>query len=438
MIKDIFRPILEKRKKVLDEIVENTIGLHKKYYFDYTASGLGYSTVESRIHEVLLTYANTHSKEATMAAQTDFYYNEARAQLKNSLEINDEFAILPCGYGATSAIKRLQEILGIYIPPATRKRFSLLEESISRPLVITGPYEHHSNEISYREALCDCVRVRINDKGTIDLKHLESILRNSKHTQIIGTFCIASNVTGIITPYEKISKLLRKYNAIVCFDAAASSAYMNVPCSLYDAMFLSPHKLLGGPGSCGILVVKKELIDNTLAPTFAGGGTVEYVDRGNHNFIDEKEIREDAGTPGVLQLVRAALAYQLRNEVGLLWIKKRKKYLLHHLLEGLNKIDNCKVYGNFNVQNIGNISLNIQGFDPYAICENLSEKYALQTRAGCSCAGPYGHDLLGMNDNSDLQSRPGWLRISVHYSQNIDSINYFLASLKEYTNKATC
>jgi selenocysteine lyase/cysteine desulfurase len=293
-----------------------------------------------------------------------------------------------------------------------------------------GPYEHHSNEISYREALCDSVRVGLDEKGIIDLGHLESLLRSNTHRQVIGAFCIASNVTGIITPYEKISKLLRHYGALVCFDAAASSPYMNVPCSLYDAMFLSPHKLLGGPGSCGLLLIRKELIDEETAPTFAGGGTVAYVDRNSHRFIEGKEAREDAGTPGILQLIRAALAYQLRNELDFAWIKEQKERLMKRLICGLEKIEGCTIYGNKSEENIGIVSFNIEGIDPFVLCGRLSHHNGLQTRAGCSCAGPYGHDLLGLKDNTDLQERPGWLRISVHFSQETADIDYLLSALE--------
>jgi len=431
MSKDLFRPLLGTEKELKEEIKNSIIGVHKKQYFDYTASGLAYKAVESRIQEVLKTYANTHSKEASMAAKMDFYYKEARRHLKNSLKLEPDFAILPSGCGATSAIKKFQEIIGIYIPPATRKRFNFQSDTLSRPLIIIGPYEHHSNEVSYREALCDTVRIGINSEGVIDLEQLEQILKTSKYRQVIGTFCIASNVTGIITPFEKISALLRKYGAIVCFDAAASSPYMNVPSSLYDAMFLSPHKLIGGPASCGLLVIRKELIDESIAPTFAGGGTVMYVDRNAHNFIDEKESREDAGTPGILQLIRAALAYQLRNEIGFIWIKKEKNRLLKHLLNGLLKIQRCKIYGNLQEDNIGIVSFNIEGIDPYLLCSYMSKQNGIQTRAGCSCAGPYGHDLLGLDDNSSMEEKPGWLRISIHYSQEIEDIDYLLCVIKK-------
>ncbi|MCT7621551.1 aminotransferase class V-fold PLP-dependent enzyme, partial [Aliarcobacter butzleri] len=416
MNKDIFRPFFDKNADILNFIRYNTIGKNKKEYFDYTASGLGFRQIENRIHDVLETYANTHSKEASNADKTTNYYERARINLAHNLELTDDFAILPSGCGSTAAIKHFQELLGLYIPPATKKRFNFEIDEKNAPLVIVGPYEHHSNEVSFREALCETQRVNLDKDGLVDLNHLKEILEKNKNREIIASFCIASNVTGIITPYEEISKILRAYNAIICFDAAASSPYMNIPCHLFDAMFMSSHKLLGGPGSCGLLVIRKDLIDTSIAPTFAGGGTVEYVNKNLQLYQKEIEAREDAGTPGILQLIRASLAYQLRNEISFDFIKKQKDELKEFLINELKKIPNCVIYGNQEAQNIGIISFNIRGLSPYDLCNKISSQDGFQTRAGCSCAGPYGHDLLGIKE-LDVNNRPGWVRISVHFSQ---------------------
>lgn len=427
----LFRPLLENGDKYT-QIVANTIGTHKKYYFDYTASGLAYEPIEKRIHEVLETYANTHSKEAAMAAKTDHYYRQAREHLKALLELDEAFALIGCGTGATGALKRLQEILGLYIPPMTRIRYEKNLSALKQmPLVIVGPYEHHSNEISYREALCDTIRIGLDHKGLVDLEELEKTLQENEGREMIGAFCIASNVTGTITPYTEISALLRRYGALVCFDAAASSPYTNIPCGLYDAMVFSPHKLLGGPGSCGLLAIRKNLFEEECPPTFSGGGTVSYVSRKSHVFIDEIEDREDAGTPGILQLIRAALAYQLRNELGFEWIASRKKMLYDHFLQELRTIPGAQCYGCRDAANIGIVSFNIEGIDPYDLCAQLSSTEGFQTRAGCSCAGPYGHDLLDMPDDHALEEKPGWLRVSIHFSHQINDIDVLIDALKK-------
>ncbi|WP_152055324.1 aminotransferase class V-fold PLP-dependent enzyme [Aliarcobacter butzleri] len=432
MNKDIFRPFFDKNADILNFIRYNTIGKNKKEYFDYTASGLGFRQIENRIHDVLETYANTHSKEASNADKTTNYYERARINLAHNLELTDDFAILPSGCGSTAAIKHFQELLGLYIPPATKKRFNFEIDEKNAPLVIVGPYEHHSNEVSFREALCETQRVNLDKDGLVDLNHLKEILEKNKNREIIASFCIASNVTGIITPYEEISKILRAYNAIICFDAAASSPYMNIPCHLFDAMFMSSHKLLGGPGSCGLLVIRKDLIDTSIAPTFAGGGTVEYVNKDLQLYQKEIEAREDAGTPGILQLIRASLAYQLRNEISFDFIKKQKDELKEFLINELKKIPNCVIYGNQEAQNIGIISFNIRGLSPYDLCNKISSQDGFQTRAGCSCAGPYGHDLLGI-EKLDRTNRPGWVRVSIHFSQTKDDIKNLVESIKKVT-----
>lgn len=433
MNKDIFRPFFDKNADILNFIRYNTIGKNKKEYFDYTASGLGFRQIENRIHDVLETYANTHSKEASNADKTTNYYERARINLAHNLELTDDFAILPSGCGSTAAIKHFQELLGLYIPPATKKRFNFEIDEKNAPLVIVGPYEHHSNEVSFREALCETQRVNLDKDGLVDLNHLKEILEKNKNREIIASFCIASNVTGIITPYEEISKILRAYNAIICFDAAASSPYMNIPCHLFDAMFMSSHKLLGGPGSCGLLVIRKDLIDTSIAPTFAGGGTVEYVNKNLQLYQKEIEAREDAGTPGILQLIRASLAYQLRNEISFDFIKKQKDELKEFLINELKKIPNCVIYGNQEAQNIGIISFNIRGLSPYDLCNKISSQDGFQTRAGCSCAGPYGHDLLGI-EKLDRTNRPGWVRVSIHFSQTKDDIRNLVESIKKVIN----
>ncbi|MCT7620609.1 aminotransferase class V-fold PLP-dependent enzyme [Aliarcobacter butzleri] len=430
MNKDIFRPFFDKNTDILNFIRYNTIGKNKKEYFDYTASGLGFRQIENRIHDVLETYANTHSKEASNADKTTNYYERARINLAHNLELTDDFAILPSGCGSTAAIKHFQELLGLYIPPATKKRFNFEIDEKNAPLVIVGPYEHHSNEVSFREALCETQRVNLDKDGLVDLNHLKEILEKNKNREIIASFCIASNVTGIITPYEEISKILRAYNAIICFDAAASSPYMNIPYHLFDAMFMSSHKLLGGPGSCGLLVIRKDLIDTSIAPTFAGGGTVEYVNKNLQLYQKEIEAREDAGTPGILQLIRASLAYQLRNEISFDFIKKQKDELKEFLINELRKIPNCVIYGNQEAQNIGIISFNIRGLSPYDLCNKISSQDGFQTRAGCSCAGPYGHDLLGI-EKLDRTNRPGWVRVSIHFSQTKDDIKNLVESIKK-------
>jgi selenocysteine lyase/cysteine desulfurase len=433
--KDIFRPLL-KEGSSFEDINKLIIGENNEKYFDYTASGLGFQPIEERVQEVLDTYANTHSEVASNSKITSSYYSTARENIKKHLGLGNDFVLLPCGNGATGAIKKFQELLGIYIPPATRKRFKFEVMNIDVPLVIVGPFEHHSNEISYREGVCDVVRVPLDSSGNVNLRHLASLLKKNRHRQVIGAFSIASNVTGIISPYEKISKLFRKNNAILAFDCAAASPCLNIDSSLYDAFFLSPHKLLGGPGSCGLLAIRKSIIDTKLSPSFAGGGTVTYVSKDDHEFNSDIETREDAGTPAILQLIRAALAYQLRDEIGLEKIQQRKTELINILDQGVLNIEGNTIYSkNDTYQSIGILAVNFDKVSPYDLCEKLSDEYGIQTRAGCSCAGPYGQDLIGFGKNykaiKERKEKPSWLRVSLNYTHSPDGIGYLLSSLEK-------
>jgi len=428
---DIFRPFVTDHT-TFEEISNNIIGKNKDNYFDYTASGLAYGPIEQRLQEVLNTYANTHSEFSSNAKVTSFNYDIARDNLKKYLELESDFVLLPCGSGATGAIKKFQELLGLYIPPATRNRYKINIDDLEKPLIVVGPFEHHSNEISYREALCDVVRIPLDISGNVDLEFLEKTLEKNKNRQIIGAFSTASNVTGIVSPYQKISKLLRQYNAIIAFDSAASSPCMSPDSSLYDAIFLSPHKLLGGPGTCGLLAIRRSLIDGALSPTFAGGGTVAYVSKDEHIFNSDIEMREDAGTPAILQLIKASFAYQLRHEIGIQRIQMRKVESFRYLEEQLSTLDEHIIYGQNTIHDsIGIIAINFKGVTPFDLCEKLSINYGIQTRAGCSCAGPYGQDLFGISEDNEDKEKPSWLRISLNYTHSKENIKNLIEALRQ-------
>jgi len=396
-------------------------------YFDYTASGLAYGPIERRIRTILATYANTHSEVSSSALKTQAHYLKARKSLRKSLEVDDSFYIMPSLTGATGAIKKFQELLGLYCPPMTRERFKIKPKNL--PLVLVGPYEHHSNEVSFREALCECIRIPLDSNDGLNMEALKRTLENNKGREIIASFSVASNVTGVITDYQKLYKLIKSYGGIVCLDAAASSPYMNVDCNYYDALFLSPHKCLGGPGSCGLLVIKKELC-RSKKPTFAGGGTVGYVSRTSQEYLDDIEAIEDAGTPGILQFIRAALAYELRNKIGLETIHRVEEELKMYFGTRVREIEGAQLYCHYGQRKLPIFSLNIKGVHQDDLARLLSERYGIQTRSGCSCAGPYGHDLLELTDGQDFKNKPGWLRISIHYTHTKTQIDTLLEALR--------
>lgn len=404
-----------------------------QHYFDYTASGLAVESIENEMKLIKTNYANTHSKDAKLSNTMNNLWDSSRLSLFQLLDINPrEFEIIPVGTGATAAIKKFQELIGIYIPPKTRKRMKI--ETIDKPLILIGPYEHHSNDVSYRESIADTIRFGLNCDGGVCLDDLENKLKENFGREIYICIAVASNVTGIITDYMQVSNLARKYNAFLCLDAATSSPYMNVSSNFYDAMFLSPHKLLGGPGTCGLLVIRKSLVDSSLSPTFAGGGTVTYVNSESQYYDSDIHNRENAGTPGILQFIKTAKAYKLRNDFGLENIKQTKKALFRYFISRLEMINDITIYGNLSMENIGLCSFNIKGLSPYIVCQELSYVYGIETRAGCSCAGPYGHELLGLDNNPDNKIDVGWLRVSIHYTHTKENIDYLIDSLEGVIN----
>lgn len=398
-------------------------------YFDFTASGLCVDSIESEMWHISTNYANTHSKEATLSNYMSVHWKSSLDSLFRSLEVNpQQFEILPAGNGATGAIKKFQELIGIYLPPKTSRRCTI--DVTDKPLIMIGPYEHHSNDLSYRESIADTCRLKLNDVGELCLIDLEQQLINNADREIYVCVSAASNVTGILTDVENLSLICRKYNAYVCLDAATSSPYMNIPHSFYDVMFLSPHKAIGGPGSVGLLVIRKDLLDMNVPPTFAGGGTVCYVNSETQQYLMDYHERENAGTPGILQFIRAAKAYKLRNSFGLTKIKSIKSELFNYFMDGLKQIHNITIYGDMTVDNIGICSFNIKGNSPFDLCKRLSTEYQIETRAGCSCAGPYGHILLDIpNDPTMDATELGWLRISIHYTHTKEDIDYLLLGI---------
>lgn len=430
---DFFAPLVQS-----DELkwIRNDIILERdSIYFDFSASGLESRTVANRMQSILGRYANTHSANSRNANFIDELYKSAKIRLKELLDLSEDFFVIPSGYGASGAMKKYQEIKGFYLPPKLRAILGDSIRNVQKKCVLVGGYEHHSNDISLREAFCDLVRIPLKN-GLMSLDSIESLLDSQKID--FSSINIASNVSGIIAPYAQISNILRQKNIDIAFDLAALSPHSNVDCALFDSAFLSPHKLVGGIGSCGILCIRKNSFESSLPPTFSGGGSVKYVSQNSHYYIDDIESREDSGTPPILPLLKATLAYQYRNEIGLDFIKKREKVLYNLLLSELKKIDGITLYGvDLEANYIPIISFNVSGVSPYNLSWELSHNYGIETRSGCSCAGVYGHYLMGAEEIKNIAHldsgdamKPAWLRVSLHYSHNMNDIEIFLNALK--------
>ena len=402
------------------------------FYFDWTASGLAYRPIENEILRILKTYANTHSEASEHARITSEYYEKAKIGLKNLLELDDKFYLFACGFGATAAIKKFQELMGIYIPPMSREFLKLDIKSLENlPLVLVSPYEHHSNEISYRAGLCEVKRIPLDEKGEIDFNALTQILSKNRDRKIIASFSVASNITGVLTDYKKLYLIVKAFGGIVALDAASVASHMQIDPGFYDVLFISPHKLLGGVGSSGILIMKKELCVSD-EPTFAAGGTVRYVDRKTQIYKIDKEKLEDAGTPGITELIRSYLAFKLRNDIGLENIEKKELELKEYFLEKILRLEDVILYAKDVENKLPIFSFNIKGFDPYTFSTLLSQKYNVETRAGCACAGPYGHDLMNMDDGRNFleEGKPGFVRVSINYTHEKDDIDYLISAIK--------
>jgi selenocysteine lyase/cysteine desulfurase len=314
-------------------------------------------------------------------------------------------------------------------------------------VVFVGPYEHHSNEVTWRQGLATVVEVNLASDGGMDLAHLESLLVDPQYRDRlrIGSFSAASNVTGMRTPVREVARLLHRHGAYACFDYAASGPYVEIDMSAprdadggdpsLDAMFLSPHKFLGGPGSSGVLVFNERLYARDLPPSVAGGGTVDYVSPLDQDFIADIEEREKAGTPGVLQTLKAALALDLKRRIGAGRIEAREHELVARALGRWGAHPRIEVLGNPDpARRIGIVSFNLldprgRYLHPKFVTVLLNDLFGIQSRAGCSCAGPYGHRLLGIDQpTSELYRdwvrkgfqgiKPGWCRVGFHYAMD--------------------
>lgn len=421
-------------------IKENIILKEGVKYFDCAASGLAYRPIEAEIERVLATYANVHSAGGASAEITSDYYENARAKIKELLGCEERYYLISCGFGATAAIKKLWEILGIYLPPATRDRLGLRRESLSGlPLFIISPFEHHSVEISLRQGLCEVVRVPLGADGLMDFSRLGEILSANKGREIYGVLTAASNVTGLKIDYKRAYLMLKAHGGRLFVDASALIAHENVDLGFCDGVFFGAHKLLGGVGASGILAVRKELLRGE-EPTFAGGGTIKYADALTQRFIIDKERLEEAGTPGIIALVRAYLALKLRKSAGLEAIKSREEAICRRFISEISKIPEIEIYGNLTAPRVPIFAFNMRGLAADALAGVLGQKFEIQTRAGCDCAAPYGFDLLGLQPDTEMSRKPAWVRASfsfIHDESDVDFLAEALRQIAQIRDKIT-
>ena len=470
--------------KNLDWLRSDIIGRNKMFktpfgekplvYADYTASGRCLYSIENYLMHIMQYYANTHTEDDFTGKTMTELLHEAERIIKKSVNAGKHGKIIFTESGTTGGITRLQQILGVYWPPATRERINLflgscLERDPSKsecnrqlrdfiqnhkPIVFVGPYEHHSNEIMWRQTLCDVVEVPMNAQEEIDLEALEKMVSDPQydHRPKIGSFSAASNVSGLKTPVYEVAKILHRNGTIACFDFAACAPYVEIDMnrdaeSYFDAIYLSPHKFLGGPGSSGILIFNENIYPQELPPTVAAGGTVDYVSPENEEYIHDIETREKPGTPGILQAIKTSLAFQVKEKVGQKTIEKIENHLYIEFKKALKDETGILFYGPQEIdKKVPIIPFNIVYEDrilhPKFVTRLLNDLFGIQTRAGCSCAGPYGHRLMkiGMQVSNYYRCmvtnlgysgiKPGWVRLNLHYALSEDELDYIVQALK--------
>lgn len=410
-------------------------GSQKMIYADWIASGRLYAPIEEKIQKSFGPWvANTHTETSESGTLTTKAYQHAQQIIKKHVNANSDDVLITTGNGMTGVINKFQRILGFKQYGAKDNPFNKFEylSDEKRPVVFITHMEHHSNQTSWEETIADVVVLQPDENMLVDENELIKKLEEYKHREIkIGSFTACSNVTGVRTNHHQLARIMHEHNGLCFIDFAASAPYdiidMHPEDELesLDAIFFSPHKFLGGPGSSGVLIFNKELYTNSI-PDNPGGGTVEWTNPwGDYKYIDNIEIREDGGTPGFLQAIRIALAIQLKEKMGVENIHKREDQLLERVFKGLKKIPKLHILSENVKDRLGVVSFYIEDVHFNLIVKILNDRFGVQVRGGCACAGTYGHFLLGVTpeqskeisdkiNSGDLSEKPGWVRLSLH------------------------
>jgi len=443
-----------------DAFRKNTIGAGATFagpygekeiiYADWLASGRLYGPIEQTLQEKFGPFvANTHTETSETGTRMTQSYHHAQQIIKQHVHAGPNDVIINAGSGMTTVVNKLQRIMGLKGCGMLKDQDCLRESE--RPVVFVTHMEHHSNHTSWLETMAEVVLLEPDENLLVDPADLEKKLEKYKDRRFkIGSFSACSNVTGIETPYHQLAKIMHQHEGLCFVDFAASAPYVDInmhpddPDEKLDAIFFSPHKFLGGPGSSGILIFDKRLYHNPV-PDNPGGGTVDWTNRwGEYKFVDNIEAREDGGTPGFLQAIRAALAIRLKEKMGTHNMEARENELVKLAFEQLRKIPGIKILANHTEDRLGVFSFYHPDIHYNMIVKLLNDRFGIQVRGGCACAGTYGHYLLNVSyqdshkitsliNHGDLSQKPGWVRWSIHPTTRDQEVLYFADALRQIT-----
>ena len=444
-LENYFKPFRDAIIGINQEFV-SPYGKQKIIYTDWIASGRLYRPIEEKlINDFGPFVANTHTETTVSGTAMTMAYHQARNIIKTHVNANNNDVLIADGTGMTGVVNKFQRLLGLRIPE-NLKAFTTVPAD-KKPIVFISHMEHHSNQTSWLETIADVEVIPADSEGLFSIENLLKLVEKYKNRPIkIASITSCSNVTGIKTPYHEVAKIMHQHNGLCFVDFACSGPYVTINMhpedseSALDAIFFSPHKFLGGPGTSGILIFDKKLYTNTI-PDNSGGGTVSWTNPwGDHKYIDNIEDREDGGTPGFLQMIKTALAIQLKEKMGVDAIFKREQELVAYVFETLGNSSNIHILADQHQDRLGVISFYIDDLHFNLGVKILNDKFGIQTRGGCSCAGTYGHFLLHVDqetshnlvcqiDSGDLIQKPGWIRMSMHPTTTNEEIKYVCQSI---------
>ncbi|WP_159519055.1 aminotransferase class V-fold PLP-dependent enzyme [Sunxiuqinia indica] len=445
-LEEYFKPFRENIIGI-DQTFSSPFGEQKILYADWIASGRLYRPIERQMLEQFGPFvANTHTETSETGALMTKAYQLSHKIIKEHVNAGPNDVIITAGFGMTTVINKFQRILGLKngkVPGSKN-----IEET-EKPVVFITHMEHHSNHTSWYETIADVVIVEPDENLQVSPENLRKKLEEYKDRAFkIGAFTACSNVTGIRTPYFDMAKIMHEFGGVAFIDFAASAPYETIDMHPEDAMMkldavlFSPHKFLGGPGSSGVLVFDKSMYRNPV-PDHPGGGTVDWTNPwGKYKYVDNIEVREDGGTPGFLQSIKTALCFQLKDQMGVENIRQREEELLALAFDGLDSIPDVKILANEERDRLGVISFYVQGIHYNLLVQLLNDKYGIQVRGGCACAGTYGHFLLEVTaersdaitdkiNHGDMSEKPGWVRWSLHPTMTNAEVELFIVALKD-------